>query len=291
MFDAILAIVMPVVVCAAAGYLWIRTGRPYDGDFVGRLVLTVAAPCLTVSALGKVRLDTGELLAMAGYWAVTFVLMLACGYALARMLKVDVRAWVASLVFSNVGNMGLPLGLLAFGDRGLALALAWYMVASVAHFSLGLAAFSGGRVHRELLANPIVWSVFVAVLLVATDTRLPVWLGNTLELLGSMTIPLMVFALGAALARIVLRFSGRILAFSVLRIAGGFLAGLLVVELFGLTGAERGIVLIQSTMPVAVFNYLFAQRYGRVPDEVAGLVLVSTLLSFASLPLLLWFAL
>ncbi|MGB0503840.1 MAG: AEC family transporter, partial [Thalassolituus sp.] len=45
--------------------------------------------------------------------------------------------------------------------------------------------------------------------------------------------------------------------------------------------------LIQSSMPVAVFNYLFAVRFDRQPDAVAGLVVVSTLLSFVSLPILL----
>ena len=44
-------------------------------------------------------------------------------------------------------------------------------------------------------------------------------------------------------------------------------------------------------MPVAVFNYLLAARYDRHPDDVAGAILLSTLLSFATLPLLLLVAL
>ena len=44
---------------------------------------------------------------------------------------------------------------------------------------------------------------------------------------------------------------------------------------------------LQSSMPVAVFNYLLAQRYDREPSEVAGLVVVSTLMSFMLTPLLL----
>lgn len=297
MFDTILAIIAPVAICAAAGFLWVRSRQPYDADFVGRLVLAVAAPCLTVSALGKVRLGTDTLLAMAGYWAITFVLMLLLGAALvrlpgvARRARIDQRAYVASLLFPNVGNMGLPLCLLAFGDEGLALALAWFMVNSVVHFSLGVVAFSGGRASREFLANPMVWSVFIAVAMVVGDWHLPRWLGNTLELIGGMTIPLMLVALGASLANLDARLFGRALLFSVARVGGGFLAGLAVVLLFGLTGTERGIVLIQAAMPVAVFNYLFAQRYGRAPQEVAGLVLVSTLLSFATLPALLWYVL
>jgi malate permease and related proteins len=49
----------------------------------------------------------------------------------------------------------------------------------------------------------------------------------------------------------------------------------------------RGVVVLESAMPVAVFNYLWAVRYDTAPEEVAGMVLGSTVLSFATLPLLL----
>ena len=60
---------------------------------------------------------------------------------------------------------------------------------------------------------------------------------------------------------------------------------------FGLEGVERGVVILQSAMPVAVFNYLFAAEYGADPEGVAGMVVISTVLSFLSLPLLLWYVL
>ena len=49
----------------------------------------------------------------------------------------------------------------------------------------------------------------------------------------------------------------------------------------------RGVVILESSMPVAVFNYLWAVRYGNAPEEVAGIVLGSTALSFLTLPVLL----
>jgi malate permease and related proteins len=47
------------------------------------------------------------------------------------------------------------------------------------------------------------------------------------------------------------------------------------------------VLAIQSAMPVAVFNYLFAQLYRREPAEVAGMIVISTLISFVTLPALL----
>ena len=70
----------------------------------------------------------------------------------------------------------------------------------------------------------------------------------------------------------------------------GFLGGLLVAALFGFTGPERGVLIIESAMPVAVFNYFFAREYGAHGEEVAGLVLLSTLLSYVLLPAILFVA-
>jgi predicted permease len=56
-------------------------------------------------------------------------------------------------------------------------------------------------------------------------------------------------------------------------------------------GTAKGILILQSTMPVAVFSYLFAVRYNRQPADVAGTVVISTVMSFLTLPLLLWFVL
>ncbi len=60
---------------------------------------------------------------------------------------------------------------------------------------------------------------------------------------------------------------------------------------FGLAGVARGVLILESAMPVAVFAYLFAARYDTQPGEVAGTVVVSTAISFATLPALLWFVL
>ena len=66
---------------------------------------------------------------------------------------------------------------------------------------------------------------------------------------------------------------------------------MLVAELFRLEGVDRGVLILQSSMPVAVFNYLLALRYQREPGEVAGMVVLSTLLAFALLPFIVGFVL
>ena len=55
----------------------------------------------------------------------------------------------------------------------------------------------------------------------------------------------------------------------------------------GLGPLPAGGLIIQYAMPVAVFSYLFAVRYGGPSDVVAGMLLISTLLALAALPVIL----
>src|SRR5207302_1245244 len=55
----------------------------------------------------------------------------------------------------------------------------------------------------------------------------------------------------------------------------------------GFTGPERIAFMLQCAMPVAVYNYLFAEIYKNEPNDVASLVIISTLMSVVTTPILL----
>jgi len=101
----------------------------------------------------------------------------------------------------------------------------------------------------------------------------------------------MLLSLGVSLAQLRVMDFSRTLALSLFRLVLGVGIGFGVAILFGLEGAARGVTIIQFAMPAAVFNYMLALRYQREPNAVAGIVIVSTLLSFVSLPVLLWLVL
>jgi malate permease and related proteins len=284
-------IIAPVLVCVLIGFAWVRRGRPFDTGMVSSLVMYIGAPCLIVATLSKVALSKTALLEVGGLYGAVLVLTALAALAVIRLSGVSPRVYFTAMTFPNVGNMGLPLCLLAFGDQGLVLGLAWFMLNSIGHFSLGVVVVSGQSFLRELLTNPVVVSVAIAVLMVVTGWRLPVWLFNTVELIGGMAIPMMLITLGVSLGQLQVAGLGRATGFALLRLLMGFAVGFLVCELFAVEGALRGVVLIQSSMPVAVFNYLFAQRYQQGPQEVAGMVVVSTALAFVLLPLLLGYVL
>ena len=192
--------------------------------------------------------------------------------------------------------MGLPLCLFAFGEQGLALALAFFLVQMATLMSGGVALMSRSNkglraALKDLAFLPLVHSIIIAIFLLGAGITLPGWIDSTLGLLGGLTIPLMLITLGVSLANLTTAGWVRSMIFSLLRIGGGFAFACMVVQILGLSGTAKHVVLLQSIMPTAVFNYLLALKFDRDPNEVAGVVVTSTLLSLLVIPVLLYFLL
>ena len=83
----------------------------------------------------------------------------------------------------------------------------------------------------------------------------------------------------------------RALGLGTARLVISFVVAVGVSFALGLRGVAQGVLVLQGAMPAAVFSYLFAARYERDADDIAGIVLVSTLLGALALPLLVSYAL
>jgi predicted permease len=287
----ILGIVAPVFLCAAVGYGWIRLGRPYDRDMITRLITDLGAPCLVFSGLIALDSRSAQLTTIVGAALIAMACFAALGFAVLRTARLPSHTFLPPLVFGNTGNMGLPLCLFAFGDEGLSLAVCFFATVAITHYSVGVWVWSGRVSITELLRTPLFYGTLLGVAVLVADVGVPVWIRNTTQLLGGFTIPLMMITMGVSLAELRLHDLPRTLALSVFRLAMGVTVGFGLAELLGLQGIARGVVVIQCSMPVAVFNYLFAERYGRTPEAVASLVVLSTILAFGLLPFLLGFLL
>ncbi len=291
MYQQLVPIIAPVLLCAALGYGWARLGLPFDREFVTRIVMNIGAPCLVLNGISATGVDSTSFVAMIGAAILLLVVVTATAAAILGILRQPLRSYLPPVAFGNVGNMGLPLCYFAFGDEGLGLAVGFYLVYSVCQFTVAPLFQGRQAAWRTLITTPAIYAAVFGLLLLTTDSTMPLWLGNTVELLAGVAIPLMIIAMGHALGTFTVRRFGISLGMSVLRLVIGFAAGLLLVEILNFEGTMRGVMIIQAAMPVAVFNYLLAARYDRHPDDVAGAIVVSTLISFISLPFLLSLAL
>ncbi len=289
MIHQLLNVVAPVFLAIASGWSWVKLGRAYDVSLMSALIMTIGAPCLIFSTLSSLHLSP-HLLGQMGIAAVAVLAIFGLvGAGVLGASGMPRRGFLPALMFGNSGNMGLPLCLFAFGKPGLALGIVMFAVVNTGQFTLGVWLYSGALSPAGLFRIPIIYAVLLALVFLAAGWSVPVWLAKTTHLLGAFTIPLMLMTLGVSLARHRVVNFRRAISLSVLRLAVGFGAGVLVASLMGFTGTARGVLILQSSMPVAVFNYLLSERYNRNPAEIAGLVVTSTMLSLLTLPLLLHF--
>ncbi len=289
MLGQILNVIAPVFICALVGYVWRKQGRPYDTEMVTTLVTNIGTPCLVFSTLIETRIEPDAFLSMGWAAALSMAVFYPVYYLFLRAAKLSQRAYLSALTYGNVGNMGLPLCLLAFGDHGLALAIAYFTVNVLLLFTAGVAVPAGAANPGALLRLPILYGVVLAMVFLFGGYEVPDWTLNTTKILGGLTVPLMLITLGVSLAGLGIQGMKLATVLSVMRLGVGFIVGWGLAEVLGFTGTERGVLILQCAMPVAVFNFLFAQRYDQQPEKVAGSVVISTLISFATLPALLAF--
>ena len=286
MVSEVLSVIAPVFIIAGLGYFWVKRKLPFDNATISSLVMYVGSPCLVYSALTSNAAETAALGMMGTSAFLVIFIGLILSWIFLKVTGWKLTTYLPALIHPNCGNMGLPLVLLAFGQEGLALGMAYFFVNSVSQYTLGMAISSGHFDIRQLMKQPIIWAVLFVIAVILGDFQMPKWFNSTTSILAGLTIPAMLIMLGTSLANLNIASIRETLTISFLRILLGIGLGLLVIELLDLSGIMAGIVLLQSAMPSAVFNYIFADRFDREADKVAAVILQSTLISALSLPLL-----
>jgi predicted permease len=279
-----------VLVCIALGYGWARIGNPVEPRQVRTIVTNFGTPCLVFATLVELEVSADALAVMGVVVLLAQAGFAAASLAILRLLRLPASPYLAPLTFGNLGNMGLPLCLYAFGEAGLELAIVAFAVQSVVFFTLGVWLLSGRGSPRAALTMPAPWAIGAAAAFLVTGTPPPLWLLNTAELIGGLTIPLMLVTLGVSLARLAVVSARRTAGLALLRLAMGVAVGYGLVHLLDLHGTARGVTIILCAMPSAVFNYLIALHYERRADEVASLVVASTAITLVALPFVVGFA-
>lgn len=287
----VIQIAAPVFLLAAIGFAWVRLGFEYKMEFVTRLAMTVSLPALVFVALMNTEIEPealGRLLlaSFVAYSAIGAIL-----FIIIRLLRLDIRTFLAPLTFGNTGNLGLPLALFAFGQTGFSYALVPFAVMMLLSFSLGIWVVAGRGSLGRIVREPLMGALFLGALFLWQGWKTPVFMTNTLELLGQIAIPVMLITLGVAVARL---HPGQVrlaVLLSVIKFGICVAVGVGVGLWFGLEQMPLAVLTLQLATPVAVTSYLLAEKFGADAQSVAGMVVVSTLLSVVGLPLILAFAL
>jgi predicted permease len=285
------AVLAPVFVMAAIGYGWRVTGAPFDMSFVTRIIMYVAGPCLVFASLSQLTLPLTQFWGMVGAMIVVTLSVAAVSAVLIKILGLPQRSFLPALTLGNTGNLGLPLCLFAFGEEGLGLAVAIYVTNSLLQFTFVPLLHTRVSIVRTVFGTPMLWGALAGLAVLLADVHIPTWFATTVESIGNLLIPLMLMALGNTVGGLKAHNLPRAIGLGSARLIISFVVAVGVSYALGLSGVAQGVLVLQGAMPAAVFSYLFAARYDRDADDIAGIVLVSTLLGAVTLPLLVSYAL
>ncbi len=285
----VLQTVAPVFILAGIGVIWVKLGWEYRVQFVTRLTMTLSVPALIFVSLMKTEIDPQALRDTAVATIITYLVVGLLVLALLKALKLDIRTFLAPLSFGNTGNLGLPLALFAFGSAGFDFAVVVFAIMAILSFTIGVWVVSGGGSPVSAIKEPMVWATILGGLFLINGWMLPTWTVNTLDLVGQIAIPVMLITLGVAIARLKLGSFGRAIWLSAVKYVICISVPLAVGLLFALPPIAFGVLIIQVSTPVAVTSYMLAEKYDADADQVAGLAMVSTLMSIIVIPVLLAF--
>jgi predicted permease len=185
--------------------------------------------------------------------------------------------------------MGLPLILFAFGETGFKVGILYMVSTTILHYTVGIMVLNYDKSPLEIFKLPLVYSAVAGILLSVSDVEIPTALFRAVDLLGEASIPTMIFALGYKLSEVRITHAGRSFLIGGMRVLVGVMLGVFVVWIFKLDGVAAKVVILQSAMPPAVFNFVLAEKYNQDSKTVASIILAGTIISIVTTPVILAF--
>ena len=264
---------------------------------LANLVLYIATPCVIIKSCIR-DFDPSMLwgfLTVVAVAAVNHTLLILLARVVFRDREENRRrVFRVATVFSNAGYMAIPLQQAILGDVGVFYCAAYVIVFNVFLWTYGLLEMSGeSRLSvKKILLNPGVIGVAVGLTLFVLPIPVPELLANGIGHMASLNTPIPMLIVGFYLTQTdlvaALKDSRGWLCIALRLVAMPLLAlgGLL---LCGVRGDVLTACMICIATPVATACTMFATRFDRDPRLSVNLVSVSTLLSVATLPLVITF--
>ena len=286
-------VIAPVFFVIGIGYYLGRKNPEINTDFITTFAGNVGTPAMifyTITTTGVTLSVFTEyfiyaLIIIGGFSFVGIIFLL--------LLKKDYISELPPLILPNTGNMGIPICLFAYGTAGLGVASAIASVIILLHFTLGVLLAKKNFSFEILIKNMPIYGIIISVLFLYFEWDVPGYLENTTFLLTYATIFLVLMSLGIALSRLKVVSWTHASILGAVRVIIGPLIGFGLIKFLNLNGFAAGVLLIQSCMPSAVLTYLVGSMYSekRVVDSVASVIVTSTVMSFFTIPFVVYYSL
>ena len=294
MLRVFLEVVLPVALVALIGGA-VGRWRGVSVAPVSALVFYLFSPALVFYSMATTRVSASVSLRILGVMIGTYLAMwiVSTAWSVARGHDASFRAAFAlGATTPNVGNMGLPVAQLAFGDAGLQVAVVNFVAGATLTNTAGIvvasmAGGSRGEALRAPLRAPYIYAAIAGLVVNVLGVPLPPTIEEPAKTLSVAAVPCMLVVLGLQLQAAGGRdHIGETVVVNLMRLLIAPLAAWGVATALGLEGVTRSTLVVLAAMPTAVIATILATEYGARPSFVTRVVVTSTLASMATLTVL-----
>ena len=285
--------ILPIFLVASIGY-GLRARLSLDIKPLSKSVFYAFSPALVFTSLVNSQLPGDEIIDLAVFTVLVTLAMGLLGLVSGRLMKLprqDTIALILVLMFVNGGNFGLTLNKLRYGDDGLSRAVVYYFTSTILVYTLGVFIASMGRSSwrdslGKLVRLPAFYAVVLAIVVFNFEIKIPNPVMQALDIASAGAIPVMLVVLGMTMADLKHVDKVRLaLPASLMRLLIGPVIAVFVATWLGLTGLDFATGVIEASMPTAVITTILATEFQVRPGMVTSTVVLSTLLSVITLPI------
>ena len=262
------------------------------------LVLNVTSPALILYSVSEpVEGDLNTVLQIFLLSVAVYVVLPFIGIFFARILKVakeDRNLYQFMTIFSNIGFMGYTVIQAIFGKEALFFASICNLVFNIFCFSYGVFLISGaGKVsfdYKKLINPGIIFSI-IAVVIYLTKWQMPVIIGETSDLVGSITTPLAMMIIGSSLAEIPIKEVVSDIRIYIYTIIKQIIMPILfwwVLKFIVHDAMVLGVLVVLIAMPVGTIAIMFCNQFGGNTSLASKSIFITTLASVFTIPTLVY---
>tara|TARA_B100000963_G_scaffold340574_1_gene339399 strand:+ start:1429 stop:2337 length:909 start_codon:yes stop_codon:yes gene_type:complete len=287
-------VIFPVFFVIGIGYWFGKKNPNFKNDIITEFAGTIGVPALLFYSLAAS--NTLIFSTFIKFGLLTFICVVSfaiLGIFILKILRRDPIAELSTLILPNTGNLGLPICLFAYGDKGFSIAGSIAAIIMLLHFTLGILLASKKFDLKPLIKSMPMYALLISGIMLYFELKPAIFLINATMLLSYTTIFLILASLGIALSNLKTKNFKSNFVISVVRLLIGPIIALLIIYHLNLKGYEAGVLFICASMPSAVLNFLLAKMYSKKvhSDNIASVIMISTTLSFFTIPLIVYFAL
>ena len=287
-------VIFPVFFIVGVGYLFGKKNPKFNTDTITTFSAKIGVPAMLFYSLAASKTLDFETFIKFGSFTFLFVACFAViGIIVLKILKRDIVLELSPLILPNTGNIGLPICLFAYGEQGFSVGSSVAAVIMLLHFTVGVFIANKKLNFKPLFESIPMYMILISGAMLYFKIEPPQFIVNTTMLLAYSTIFLILTSLGIALSTLKTKNVKSNTAIAMTKLLAGPAIAFLIIKYFGLKGIEAGVILIQASMPSAILNFLLAKMYSKKihADNIASVIVISTTLSFITIPIVVFVAL